>query len=273
MPRARVSKRFEEAGEQPPARKSSEWDELCKRIEKLKGKQICGALARSHGWPCELDPMGNGRCKYHGGRLPPAGPLHPKWGKDNQGNPSRHPGRYSKALQQNPELKRIYEQSRTDPQLLALTEEIAMLVAKQQQTIEKLTTSESQASWIAAVSLFEEMRTQWQTGKVDKFKETMQNLEAVFHGGMGDASVWREYTERAENIRRLVETERKYREGLKLYIPANVANAIMAVWLDCIREVIPGEYLPKLFAAFRARRLQEMPTFQGGRDITKLEEG
>jgi len=33
----------------------------------MRGKQTCGAYARSTGYPCQAKAMPNGRCKNHGG--------------------------------------------------------------------------------------------------------------------------------------------------------------------------------------------------------------
>jgi hypothetical protein len=65
----------------------------------------------------------------HGGRAPAAGPTHPGF---------KH-GRYSRVLD-GKDIAEKYEMLRDDPKLLELSEEIAVLVALQQETLTKLGT-------------------------------------------------------------------------------------------------------------------------------------
>lgn len=255
--RKKISTRLREEGKKPPKRKTEEWDKFVEWLSEQHGREVCGAYIRSSGWPCEETARPNGRCWRHGGKSPPPGPMHPRY---------QH-GRYSRALKGKP-IQELYEKARTDPQLLALTEDIAFLVGLQEQTLEKL--REGGISWGALLLSFDSMSEAHEKGADGEFETAMKGMHELILSGMNDEDVYREYTERAEQIRKLVDTERKYQEGLRLYLPLDRANAIMGVWLDCIRRVVPQEYIALLHEEFRKARMKEMPSFGAGRDVTKM---
>lgn len=221
----------------------------------------CGAKTRS-GSPCKRPPVpGRKRCKLHGGNTPVAGPTHPTY---------KH-GRYSKALNGTP-LDELYQTARTDPKLLALREDIALLTSMQQQTIAGLQTGESGEAWAKIANDVGFLLMQLpQLGLKDKHLEYLHERLTAVHetatGALGDKKARQEYEERAETIRKLVDTERKYEEGLRLYLPLDRANAIMGRWLDAIRRVVPQEYIKLLLAELRAGGV-EMPSL--GRDLNTL---
>lgn len=209
-------------------------------------KPACGARTRNGG-ACRKTPMPNGRCRLHGGLSRPPGPTHHSY----------RTGRYSKALE-GEAIATLYEVARNDPKLLALREDIALLGAKQQETVARLRTGESEAAWKVLHECWQRADDAVRRGALAECTEPLRAMGAVLGGSMGDADVWREYTERAEHMRRLVDTERKYEEGLRLYLPLDRANAIMGVWLDCIKRVLPQEHIARLHEEVRRVR-SDMP--------------
>jgi hypothetical protein len=189
----------------------------------------------------------------HGGRAPAAGPTHPGF---------KH-GRYSRVLD-GKDIAEKYEMLRDDPKLLELSEEIAVLVALQQETLTKLGTGGTGFhTWQHVRHLAKEAKEGPKEARVAK----LDALMAIADGALGDADVWAEYTERAEVIRKLVDTERKYREGLGLYLPLERADAIMQTWLDVLRRVLPRDMIAAVYDEFRKVR-QTPPSM--GRDVTTI---
>lgn len=213
----------------------------------------CTAKSKRSGQRCKRHARpGRSVCVMHGGKAPAAGPTHPTF---------KH-GRYSKALG-GTTIQEQYEKARTDPHLLALTEDIALLVAKQQETISRLSTGESAPSWerlAHLVSLAEDAGM-----GTPQFSAVWGAIREMVTNALSDEAVWEEYTERAEQIRKLVDTERKYQEGLRLYLPLDRANAIMNVWLDCIRRVVPRQYIAQLHEEFQKHRPQTL--IGNGREV------
>jgi hypothetical protein len=217
----------------------------------------CGAKTRAGG-RCRKAPLaGRTRCRFHGGKSRPAGPTHHNW---KHGKRSKVLGaRYDRALKDLPTLQDLYHLARTDPKLLQLTEDIALLVAKQQQTVEGLRTGESGAAWQALAPLVDRALAQ---RTLEETRAVLDTLAAVVANGVGDAAVWEEYAERAESIRRLVDTQRKYEEGLRLYLPLEQAQAIFVLWQDAIRSAVPQEYIARIY--------EELQKSRAGRAATNL---
>lgn len=89
--------------------------------------------------------MANGRCRLHGG-LTPAGAAHPAF---------IH-GRYSKYLPTR--LSERYRTAATDPDLLALGSEVALLDARLAELVERTNATEAGVVWAEIVQLVEQRR-------------------------------------------------------------------------------------------------------------------
>jgi hypothetical protein len=197
----------------------------------------CGAKTRGArgGRPCKNRPVtGSTRCRMHGGKSKPAGPLHHNW----------KTGRYSGALD-GLEIQDGYIVARTDPTLLELREEIALLVAKQQERLEGLRTGESPAAWEALAVLVDKARAA--ADKPIELAAVLDQMADVTANGVGEAAIWDEFAQGAEQIRKLVDTQRKYEEGLRLYLPLDQARALFTLWQDAIRAAVPKEFIAKIY--------------------------
>lgn len=201
----------------------------------------CKAYSRRTGQQCGNRAIkGREVCRMHGGKSPRPGPAHPRF-KD---------GRYSKVLEGST-LEELYARMRQDPKLLHLKEEIALLTARQQETLERAKRGESHDAWSALHAMLNDLDSLLPTLSLDEdeFEEVRGKLRAMLRitrGELGERAAWNEFEERAEIVRKLVDTERKYEEGLRLYLPLDRANAIMQVWLDAIRRIVPPEYVMQL---------------------------
>src|SRR5689334_1272270 len=88
--------------------------------------------------------MANGRCRIHGG-LQPQGIARPGF----------KTGRYSKYLPAR--LAGRYEEAASDPELLALKDDIALLDTRIAQTVSALDTGESKEAWSALFALWQQL--------------------------------------------------------------------------------------------------------------------
>jgi hypothetical protein len=206
--------------------------------------KACGAKTRGArgGRPCKNWPVtGSTRCRMHGGMSKPAGPLHHAYKN----------GRYSKVLE-NLIIRDLYDAARTDPKLLQLNEDIALLVAKQQETLGGLRTGKSTAAWEALAVLLDRAR-QALAGDGD-LAATLDAIGDVVANGVNDGAIWAEYTERTERIRRLIDTQRRYEEGLRMYLPLDQAQAIFTLWQEAIRRSVPREYIARIHEELQKSR-------------------
>src|SRR5215207_6276206 len=95
----------------------------------LPAKNLCGAKTRSGG-ECTQPAMANGRCRMHGGRSP-RGVAHPSF----------KTGRFSRSIPSR--LSQSYEEALADPRKLELTDELAVIVARNRELLESLYSGES----------------------------------------------------------------------------------------------------------------------------------
>jgi hypothetical protein len=125
---------------------------------------LCGARRRDGG-ECTQVAMANGRCKMHGGKTP-TGPALPQF----------KTGRYSKVLPA--ALLDRYQQALADPELLALTDEIALLDARLGAVVTRPASTEA---WAEIVSLVEQRRrlVESERKRLVDLQQTMTAGEAV----------------------------------------------------------------------------------------------
>jgi hypothetical protein len=225
----------------------------------------CKAKSRRSGEQCKrAATTGMEVCHMHGGNSRKAGPMHHSFKS----------GRYSKALDGRT-IQEMYERARADPHLLALTEDIALMVAKQQETLERMGQGETRDAWKAVSGFLAKARDAVSRGADGEAESFLGAASEVIDQRLAEERGWVEYAERAEQIRKLVDTERKYQEGLRMYLPLDKANAIMQLWLDAIRRTVPQEHIAKLHEELRRLRSDGMPTIgrlPQGRNVTKLDD-
>lgn len=227
-----------DAGEKPPAVRSPEWEALCDEIERELGRKICRAKRKSPrenpGWPCTGPHVGGRpRCKHHGGCAPKSGPLH---------HSIRH-GRYSKALA-GKSIADAYSIALADPTLMQLNDEIALLVARQQQLLERLGTGDSRTVWDTALTRLDMLERAVREGR--HVADRLAALRAVFESGAQDYALWSEYNVNVEQLRKLVETSLKYRDDSGLMVTPERLTLLLMQLNDAIREVLDKETAGKL---------------------------
>jgi hypothetical protein len=147
----------------------------------------CTARSKRTGQPC-TQPVCRGRtkCRLHGGRSR-RGLAAPAW----------KGGRYSKALP--PDLVDAYERARTDPELLALRDELALVDARLNALLERLAEGETSTGWARVYEALELRRRLADTErKREQWLQTVLTAEqALAFVGALAASVKRHVQDRA----------------------------------------------------------------------------
>lgn len=187
----------------------------------------CGAKTKS-GSPCQLPPVaGRNRCKYHGGKTPVAGPDHPTW---------KH-GRYSKAIPKG--LKSLLEQAASDPDLLNLRDEIAVLqvaIADSLATLENVTSVQVSSLREAAKSVREAEGT-------DAYDAALASLLTLCESASSASDQWHKIADLAERKARLVSAEHKRSVELEQMIPASRLYALIEFVVQVIRDTVKDREL------------------------------
>ena len=186
----------------------------------------CQAIAKSTGKQCRRRAVKGKRvCTVHGG-LTPGGIASPNY---------KH-GRYSKYLPAR--LLDRYELAVTDPELLNLSEEIALLDSRISDVLKGVDSGESGKLWREMGKLRAQFlaaqRAQDQAGMQDAL---IGLLEAVGRGH-ADFEAWSEVVDLLERRRRLVESEQKRRMAMHLLVKVEDAVGSMEAIADAVRSAV-----------------------------------
>lgn len=224
------------------------WSALVSSVEAELGRPICAARKRTK-WPCEAGAMKNGRCRIHGGKAL-SGPAHPHF---------KH-GRYAKSLD-GTYLATVYQEAKNDPGLLQLTDEIALTVARVQQLVDRLPSGDSRSLWSSLAIAVRKVRAQFLVLDMDELPEEAQaasdylaEVEHLVATGGAEYAVWEEILVVQQHLRSLVDTERKYREGLKTNVPAERVTMMFALVLDSLRRHVEPNTLQAVLYDLRQAR-------------------
>ena len=201
---------------------------------------LCGAKNRD-GSACKRWAIrGRNRCRQHGGASPVGGPTHPAYKS----------GRYSSVLPAG--LRTMYEAAANAPDLLAQTDEAAILTARINQVLAGVRDAgETAQMWRQALDEFRA----WQkalnhtaaaqgrndTAGVEQYSrqaaESSERLGVILATGAADADHWREFRDTVDVRRRVVESERKRMVESSMMMPF----AQVCVIFDSLIEVLRGE--------------------------------
>lgn len=186
----------------------------------------CTAKSKQSGERCKRHAApGRNVCVMHGGRTPR--------GADS---PSFRHGRYSKHLPSR--LAATYEASLSDPALLELREEIALVDARIGELLARTDSAGSAERWQEARDGYEQFQRAYASGKLPAMKAALQALGESITRGQSDYAAWDEIARALEQRRRLVESERRRAVEAQQMISAQQAMVLIAAILDVIRQSV-----------------------------------
>lgn len=176
---------------------------------------ICGAHARSTGQPCQNAAMTNGRCRLHGGKS-----------LSGVAAPAFKHGRYSKSLPT--AIGERYQQALTDPELLSLRDEIALIDARTQ---EVLHATIDDPCWDDVVMA-------WRAFQATGSEDSRDRLAAVIEQPRSPIANWESLLVLLDQRRRLVESERKRLVETRQMITSEQAMVLLAAVVSILRAHI-----------------------------------
>jgi len=195
----------------------------------------CGAKCRD-GSLCPTPAMDNGRCRMHGGKslVGIASPLLTT-GKHSKHLPTR--------------LLASYEERRSDPDLVAVADELALTDARIGELLGRVDTGESGEIWKSIKATYaagEKARIAYDaTGDPDQrqtFFEAWETVGVLIGEGIADREAWSDVFSLVEQRRKLAETETKRREKLGQMITADRAMVLMSAVLGLIKENVSDRH-------------------------------
>lgn len=167
--------------------------------------------------------MGNGVCYHHGGKTP-----------SGIASPNFKTGRYSKYLPAR--LAGRYEQAVSDPELLALRDDIALLDTRLAQTVSALDTGESRESWTLLSSLWQEFEAGWKDMPPDDMERAVERMGAVIRDGLSAGYVWQEIRGLLKERAALVAGEQKRLVDMQQYVTSEQAMTFVGAVMASVRK-------------------------------------
>jgi hypothetical protein len=172
--------------------------------------------------------MPNGYCYMHGGPSPTGIAL-----------PQFKHGRYSKYLPSR--LAGRYEEAISDPELLALKDDIGLLDTRLAQVVAALNTGESQEAWLALFALWSQLDQEMQTLLVDgeppeSMERTVISLGETIKRGLSEGYVWSEVRGLLKERSSLVGAEQKRLVEMQQYVTATQAMNFIGAVMASVKE-------------------------------------
>lgn len=167
--------------------------------------------------------MPNGRCRMHRGKA--AVGLAVNTYKD---------GRYSKYLPTR--LKERYQEARTDPDLLALREDIALVDSRLTDLLKRVDTGESGKLWINLREAFNEFGKARTKGDVAEMTARLAEVEGLILRGLVDYAAWEDVGKTLDRRQKLVESERKRLIEMQQVLSVNQAMVLLSAVVETVRK-------------------------------------
>lgn len=147
------------------------------------------------------------KCRFHGGasRRGPASATF------------KH-GRYSRALPAR--YRKAFEEAFGDRDIVTLRGQIALLDAREEELLTRLSTGESGATWFAAQRAMEDFHRAVRESNHSRQAQTLATLAKIIGDGAKDERVWHELRDNINLRRRVAEAERRRIEALHSYLTA-----------------------------------------------------
>jgi len=157
----------------------------------------CGARTRNGGL-CQSRAMPNGRCRMHGGSTP-----------SGIASPHYKTGRYAKHMPKR--MLETYEQARTDPELLNLSDDLAMVEARISDVLARVDSGEAGEAWEKLADAWNVLRIAQKAKDGPQTHIALATIGQIIDTGSGDWAAWREVFDLVERRRKLVMSEVKRR--------------------------------------------------------------
>jgi len=144
-------------------------------------RKVCGAKLKSGPGRCQCpitSPI-NGRCRIHGGGV-----------KRGVGNANLKTGRYSLDLPT--QVATRYESALSDPNLLSVRDDIALLQAAISDVMQELKVAEARPDFDAILEIVEEIAGNWQSWEWTKMSAQMDKLRGLIVNKQSQRTAMRE---------------------------------------------------------------------------------
>lgn len=226
----------------------------------IKGQSIkCTAhLSDGSGRPCGAYAVtGRTVCYVHGGASLPAGESHPRF---------KH-GRYSKVTPRG--LLSTYHAGLSDPNILEMNDELALLGARTSQLLTRAETGESEDRWKAAQDMMRSLLSFEASDDEENRSEAIAELGKILFG-KNDYESWREIIGVIDMRRKVASVERARLQAAK----QTVTLAQLLAFAGAVSGIINGRISDPVTRSQIAEDIRRLMTREGvGSELPSLTEG
>jgi hypothetical protein len=162
------------------------------------GRKVCGARRKNNNGRCQVTAISpiNGRCKVHGGAI-----------RRGLANPKTTSGRYSLDLPTRVAAR--YESALSDPNLLSVRDDIALLQAAIADVMAEIKVAESRPDFDAILETVETMATNWQSWDWTRMNAELGKLKGLIENKQSQRGAMREIRELIKEKANLVSQENR----------------------------------------------------------------
>jgi hypothetical protein len=167
--------------------------------------------------------MRNGRCRMHGGKSP-----------QGIASATLKDGRYSRHLPTR--MLTAYDESRRDPNLLALDQEVSLVDSRLAELLAKVDTGESSATVKAAYASWQSFKAANRRKDADAAKVAADEHDQAISHLFSAASAWDDIFKWIEQRRKLTDSEQKRRTAGQELMTAEQAMLLVTALTQAVRD-------------------------------------
>jgi hypothetical protein len=150
-------------------------------------------------------------------------------------------------------LQDRYEEARTDPELLSLRDDVALLDARLTDLVLKLDTGETKQLWSVLRERYHEFVSARNSRDTATMTSTLIAIGNLIEKGVASDDLWTEIAGMLDQRRKLVESERKRLIEMRQMITAERAMVLISALIDAVSRNVGDKGTVRAIAAeFRA---------------------
>lgn len=189
-------------------------------------KNQCTAKSKHTGAQCKQTAInGTTKCRFHGGASL-RGIAHPNY----------KTGRHSNALPTN--LRGLYEEGLTDPELIQLRSEISLLDVRINQLTVTVAEGETDRWWKQVRKLWKDVMFAARTGNEVEQMRLQAELGKTIEEGSDQRAAWNDIADLIERRRKLSETEQRRMVAAQQMLTIEQAMLMLSATINALREAV-----------------------------------
>jgi hypothetical protein len=135
-------------------------------------------------------------------------------------------------------LAAAYADAVSDPQIVGLRHEIALVDVRLSELLARMDTGESSDRWITARAAFQAFQVAYQARDAHGMVDPLTGLEAVLQAGADEAGTWDEIYQAMHLRKRLVDSESNRLKDMGQMISTERMMTFVAAVVATIRDVV-----------------------------------